>query len=182
MREQLLLVLMVSGAAACAGRTAPTTLNHSGVLMTSTYACGDSARTVRREAGNVFGAGDTRLALAFQDDAGDHFVDWPTSPTAMKAVEYVMPGDNRADAIERTYDTSRGQSRADWRVVDEKVCVVKGGYSDAFFRFSNGATFEEVASELGLNGRIEARKMVKEGLRAAQESVRAASVRYHKEF
>jgi hypothetical protein len=172
MREQLLLLLVVSGAAACAGRTAPTTLNQSS--MASSYAC-DSDRVVRREAGKVFASNDTRLALGWQDDAGDHFVDWPTSPTAMHAVEYVMPNDQRADAIERIYDTSKGSSRADWRVIDENVCVVRGGYSDAFHRFAAGSSMDDIAKDFGLGNRIEARKLIKEGMRAA-------NVRFHREF
>ena len=171
MREQLLLVLVVSGAAACAGRTAPTTLNKQ--TMTSTYAC--DSHVVKREAGKVFAGADSRLAMAFQDDAGDHFVAFPESPTATRAVEYVMPDDQRADAIERVYDTTKGSSRADWRVVDETVCVAKGGYTDAFFRFAGGSTMDEVANALGLEDRIEARKLIKEGLRTAQ-------VRFHREF
>lgn len=172
MREQLVLVsLIVAGAAACAGR-APTTLS-SKINMTSTYAC--DSRVVKREAGNVFAGSDSRLAMAFQDTAGDHFVAFPETPTSTRAVEYVMPDDSRADAIERIYDTTRGQSRADWRVVDENVCVVKGGYTDAFFRFAAGETMDEVANRLGLSDRIEARKLIKEGMRAA-------SVRFHREF
>ncbi len=172
MREQLLLVLLVSGAAACAGRTAPTTtLNNQ--TMTSTYAC--ESHLVKREAGKVFAGSDSRLAMAFQDDAGDHFVALPESPTATRAVEYVMPDDQRADAIERVYDTTKGSSRADWRVVDENVCVAKGGYTDAFSRFASGSTMDDVANALGLEDRIEARKMIKEGLRTA-------SVRFHHEF
>lgn len=171
MRKQLLLVLIVSGAAACAGRTAPTTLNQPS--MTSTYAC--TSHLVKREAGNVFAGADTRLALAFQDGAGDHFVAWPESPTTTRAVEYVMPDDQRADAIERIYDTSRGQARADWRVIDENVCVVRGGYSDAFNRFAAGSSMDDIAKDLGLGNRLEARKLIKEGMRAA-------TVRFHREF
>jgi hypothetical protein len=171
MREQLLLLSLVAGAAACAGRPAPTTLNQAS--MTAQYAC--DSHLVTREAGKVFSGADTRLALAFQDDAGDHFLSTPESPTSMKAIEYVMPDDARADAIRRIYDTSRGQSRADWRVVDENVCVVKGGYTDAFHRFASGSTMDDVANALGLEDRIEARKLIKEGMRAAQ-------VRFHREF
>lgn len=170
MREQLVLLpLLVAGA--CAGRPASTTLN--GQTMTSTYAC--DSRVVKREAGSVFAGADSRLAMAFQDTAGDHFVAFPETPTSTRAVEYVLPQDHRADAIERIYDTTRGQSRADWRVVDENVCVVKGGYSDAFFRFASGSTMEDVASALGLPDRTSARKLIKEGMRSA-------SVRFHREF
>lgn len=172
MREQLLLVLLVSGAAACAGRTsAPTTLNNG--TMTSTYAC--DSHIVKREAGKVFAGSDSRLAMAFQDGDGDHFVAFPESPIATRAIEYVMTNDQRADAIERVYDTTRGSSRADWRVVDEKVCVVKGGYTDAFSRFASGSTMDDIANALGLEDRIEARKLIKEGMRTAQ-------VRFHREF
>ncbi len=171
MREQLILLsLLVAGA--CAGRSTPTTPNGSHA-MTSTYAC--DQQLVKREAGSVFAGADSRLAMAFQDTAGDHFVAFPETPTSTRAVEYVLPQDRRADAIERVYDTTRGQSRADWRVVDENVCVVKGGYSDAFFRFANGSTMDDVASALGLQNRIEARKLIKEGMRAA-------TVRFHREF
>ncbi|MBA2539273.1 MAG: hypothetical protein H0V17_06545 [Deltaproteobacteria bacterium] len=172
MREQLLLVsLVVAGAAACAGRPVSTTLNQAS--MTSQYAC--DSHVVTREAGKVFASNDTRLALAFQDDAGDHFVTTPESPTAMHAIEYVMPSDARADAIERVYDTSKGNSRADWRVVDENVCVVRGGYTDAFGRFAAGSTMDAIAKDFGLGNRIEARKLIKEGMRATQ-------VRFHREF
>jgi hypothetical protein len=172
MREQLVLVsLIVAGAAACAGRATPTTLTQAS--MTASYAC--DSRVVKREAGNVFAGADSRLAMAFQDTAGDHFVAFPETPTSTRAVEYVIPGDQRADAIERVYDTTRGSSRADWRVVDENVCVAKNGYTDAFNRFAGGATMDSIATEFGLENRIEARKLIKEGLRAA-------SVRFHREF
>ncbi len=179
MREQALLVLMVSGAAACAGRPAATTLTH-GPAMTSTYAC--NSQLVKREAGNVFAATDGRLAMAFQDDAGDHFVALPETPTSTRAVEYVMPNDHRANAVERIYDTSRGQSRADWRIVDENVCVVKGGYTDAFSMFASGSSMDDIANRLGLENRIEARRLIQEGLRAAQANMRAVGVRLHKEW
>lgn len=148
--------------------------------MTSTYAC--DSHVVKREAGKVFAGSDSRLAMAFQDDAADHFVAFPESPTATRAVEYVMPHDQHANAIQRVYDTTRGSSRADWRVVDENVCVAKGGYTDAFSMFESGESMDDIASALGLESRVEARKLIQEGMRAAKETMRAASVRFHKEF
>lgn len=137
------------------------------------YAC--DSHLVTRDAGKVFAGGDTRLALAFQDDAGDHFVAIPDSPTSMKAVEYVMPHDARADAIQRVYDTSGGQSRADWRMVDENVCIARGGYTDAFGRFAGGSSMDDIARDFGLSSRVEARKLIQRGLKAVQK-------RYHREF
>jgi hypothetical protein len=83
---------------------------------------------------------------------------------AKQAVEYVVPQDERADAIHRTYDTSRGASRDAWRLVSESTCTAERGYTAALWSFAKGASMDQLASELSLDGRREARALVHDAL------------------
>src|SRR5437763_451151 len=108
--RKFLLVLLVA-ASACASRAARPT-----IPATATYACGDT--TIARN-GDAMGA--TRLG--WHDEEGDHFVAWPLSPVDVEAVEVVVPSDPRQDAVRRVYDTSKGASQSDWRLLRRQVCT-----------------------------------------------------------
>jgi hypothetical protein len=125
MRNSVLLSsLLVAGATACAAR-APHT------LATATYSCGDDRQIVRRDRA-VFSTHESkRIAMGWRDDEGAHYVEWPRRTTTMEALEYVIPNDGRADAIERIYDTSGGSSRVDWRMKTKTACAVTGAATDA---------------------------------------------------
>jgi hypothetical protein len=167
MREQLILSLVVVGAAACAAQPSRTTLTSSTTnAKAETYACND--QTVVRDSHAVFAGSDERLALGWQDGDGDHFVAWPTSATKMETVEYVMPADPRDNAIQRIYDTSKGKSRADWRMVKENVCTAKRGYTSALAMFSEGKSFDTLATELDIS-RKDAEKLVHDAMITVQK-------------
>ena len=162
MRRQLLLFVLAAGATACAARAPRMTTPNI------TYSC-DGDRQVRRDNGRVFGHDASQLALGWRDDEGEHFVAWPATATTMEAVEYVMPADVRADAIERVYDTSKGTSRVDWRMKRSTACTATGGYSDALARFATGKSFDQVAQELALTDKAQARELVHHALVSVQK-------------
>lgn len=165
--RKLLLVLVVLGSSACAGRSTtaarPTVAPH--------YACGDldlvrsGEKLVASEDGVDRPAAAT--SLGFRDDAGEHFVAFPTAPTDFEAVEYIVPSDPHADAIERVYDTSKGTSRVDWRMTRQRTCRSQGGYTDVLMRWMSGSSLAQVASELSLQGSSEARGLIHEALMRA---------------
>ena len=163
MRQFLVVSLLVAGTAACAGRASHTTLNPT---IATTYSCG--ARQIEHHGDRVRAGTDAQLAPGWSDAEGRHFVAWPTAVTTVNAVEYVIPSDTRADAIERVYDTSRGKSRVDWRLVTQRACTANGGYSDALARFAGGKSFDELAKDLDLD-KQEARKLVRHALVSLQK-------------
>lgn len=165
MREQLILSLVVVGAAACAAQPSRTTLTNP-TIAKDAYACND--RMVVRDSHQVFAGSDERLSLGWQDGDGDHFVAWPASPTAMETVEYVMPADPRDNALQRVYDTSKGKSRADWRMVKENVCTAKRGYTSALAMFAEGKSFDQLATEMDLSKK-DARKLVHDAMITVQK-------------
>jgi hypothetical protein len=154
-------LLFVAGAAACASGRPPRT------TPSTTYSCGDG-RQIQHARDRVTSA-DTQLAVGWNDDEGRHFVSWPMSSTRTEAVEYVIPADGRMDAIERIYDTSKGPSRVDWRVVKQSFCTANGGYTDALARFATGKTLDQVAQELELTDKREARELVHNALISIQK-------------
>jgi hypothetical protein len=125
------------------------------------YACGDTA--IARSGDAI---GGTRLG--WRDDDGDHFVAWPVSPVDIDAVEIVVPSDPRMDAVRRVYDTSKGTSKADWRLVGRQVCTAKGGYSDVLARYLRGESLDQLARELALGNRDDARDAVHAAMLALQ--------------
>ena len=145
------------------------------------YACGDTfvlrtgerltvdARTAAASAGPV----DTQrlgpAQLGWSDDDGDHFVTWPHATTDVEAVEYVVPHDERKDAVEKRYDASAGYSSSDWRLLDKRVCRAQGGYTDALARWMNGDSLDKVARDLDLSGRGDARQLVRKALAQLQK-------------
>ncbi len=162
MRKQLfILSFVVAGATACAGRPSQTTLNMAAPVA---YSC-DNDRQVLRDSQKV-SAGPNAVDLGWQDDAGDHFVAWPASVTTTEAVEYVMPNDQRANAVERIYDTTPGRSRADWRVKKTNICTAHNGYTAALNIFSEKQSLADVASQLGVDRR-EAGKIIHTALMKA---------------
>jgi hypothetical protein len=173
MRNQALLIMALAAISACAARPARSTAHP----VPTRYSCGelellrDGDKLVATEVqtdGPI-----TPTGLGFMDEAGDHFVSFPTSPTEIVAVEYVIPHDHRADAIERIYDTSRGISRIDWKMTQQRSCKVRGGYTDAFTRWVGGDSYDKVASDLALGDDGDARDLVHEAL------VRANRRYYH---
>jgi hypothetical protein len=157
MRRILLVFLVVSGAAACAGRATPTT------LTARTYTCGEHQIETGREALRVAG---NALPIGWSDDDGLHYVAWPTGKTTRETIEYMIPADARMDAVELRYDTTKGSSRVDWRLVGRKLCTANGGYNDALARFATGKSFDQVAQELALSDRAEARQLVHHALQS----------------
>jgi hypothetical protein len=158
MRNLLLVVLV--GASACAARSPRST-------FTAQYSC-DGTPVVRD--GGAVHAGSELTAdsrLSWSDDAGDHYVSWPLSATDKSATEFIVPADPKEDAIQRTYDTSRGPSTADWRLVHKQVCTVHGGYNDALSRWMAGETIDAIAQDLSIN-RDEAKTVVRQALMSAQ--------------
>lgn len=166
MRNLLLVSLL--GATACGARAPRVTLPVE-------YTCGDSSIVrrddrldVREPSATTAGLRSGAARLGWRDDAGEHFVTWPMSPTDIDAIEFVVPADPRLDATMRVYDTSTGNSTADWRLVRRDVCTARGGYNDALARYLRGESYDQVAAELQLGDRDEARDLVHRGMLALQ--------------
>lgn len=155
MRNMQLLVLVA--VAACGARAPRSTFS-------AEYSCGDAA--IVRD-GSAVRTGSAESRLAWSDDAGDHYVSWPLSTTDRSATEFIIPSDPKADAIQRTYDTTRGPSTADWRLVHNRTCTVHGGYNDALGRWMAGESIDTIAEELSI-GRDEAKQVVRQALMSAQ--------------
>jgi hypothetical protein len=158
MRKQLLVLSL--GAAACGAQTARPTFPVE-------YACADAALVthgksieVREPTASTSGGSSSSATLGWRDGSGDHFVNWPQSPVEISTVEYIVPSDPRGDATEQIYDTSTGTSRADWRLVRRQVCMARGGYSDALIRYLEGESLTDLAHDLGLADRDQARDLV----------------------
>lgn len=161
MRTSILLLLLV-GAGACAGRAPRTTL-----ATQTRYACGE--RVIEHAGDRVRTGADAMLSMGWHDAEGRHYVAWPMGTTSREALEYVIPPDHRADAIERRYDASRGTSRLDWRLVSQRSCTANGGYNDALARFATGKNLDQVAAELSLSNKHEARQLVRHALTTLQK-------------
>ena len=101
MLRTTLLVILVG---ACAARSQVPT-----IPVASQYNCGDSS--FDRDASK----------LAWADTDGDHYVNWPVSPAEVSTVEYTVPRDGHSDAIQHVWDTSRGTSRTEWRLLSAAV-------------------------------------------------------------
>ena len=156
-----ILILFLIGASACAASAPKTTIPVQ-------YACRDTSVT-RDPSGLRINDDVTKSTkLGWSDATGDHYVMWPVSPTDVEAVEFVVPNDPRLDATERFYDTSKGASIADWRVVKRDVCTAHGGYTDALGRFINGATVADLANDLTHGDRDQARNLVHDALLTLQ--------------
>lgn len=160
MRRTIILLLLAAGA--CAGR-AP----HPGPSTRFVYAC--DGHEIEHAGDRVLDGHDPALTVAWRDREGEHYVAWPSSATSTDAVEYVLPPDHRLDAIERVYDASRGRARVDWRLRHERRCTARGGYNDALRRFAGGQSFDQVARELALADRGEARELVHRAMLALQK-------------
>jgi hypothetical protein len=158
MRNMLLLVLVA--ASACAARAPHSTFS-------AQYSCGDASVVRDGESVRSSAAAASDWRLSWTDDAGDHYVSWPLSATDRSATELVIPPDPKADAVQRMYDTSRGPSTADWRLVTKQVCTVHGGYHDALARWMAGDTFDRIASDLSMDP-DEAKSTVRRALMSAQ--------------
>ncbi len=131
------------------------------------YACDDAELTrvgdrllvTARDPGS---AGDIRLGWV--DDDGSHYLAWPLSTTQVSTVEYVVPGDPKADATSRLYDTRTGTSAADWRLVHQETCSARAGYSAALTMFATGHSMADVATKFGLKDSDAARALVHDAM------------------
>ena len=144
------LLLVLVGASACAATTSqvPT------IPVASHYVCGDKLAAAE---------------LGWSDDAGDHYVSrWPMSATDIETTEFTVPRDRHEDAIEHVWDTSKGRSRTEWRLLSREVCKAKGGYTDVLARFMNGESLDDLSREVGID-RAEARTIVHDALITAQK-------------
>ncbi len=163
MRNISLLVLIGLGVTACASRAPKSTMS-----LTGTYACGDLEivrEGERLTSSSTIASGPlSPSTLSWRDDQGDHFVTFPTAVTDVEAVEYVLPHDPRADAIEKLYDTSKGRSTADWRLTRRRVCRADAGYSNAFSLWMDGTSIEDITVQLSLSDRSTARALVRHAL------------------
>jgi hypothetical protein len=141
------------------------------------YACGDA--TVTRS-GEKLTVGITTASLepmgragqyqlGWSDDDGDHFLAWPNATTDLETVEYVVPHDERKDAVLKHYDTSAGYSNSDWRLLDKRTCRAERGYNEALARYMNGDSLEQVAKDLSLEDRDSARQMVRKAIAQLQK-------------
>jgi hypothetical protein len=110
----------------------------------------------------------SRVQLGWSDDAGRHYVHWPTAVTDAQSTEYVVPHDRRADVIVRRYDTRPGTSKQDWLLLHTSACTPRGGYTDALTRFAGGATLEDIRQALLLADVAAARALVHDAMLALQ--------------
>jgi hypothetical protein len=155
-----LLLAFSLGAAACGARAPRTTLP-------AEYSCGEisvvprgASLEIREPTASLDSAARSAAKLGWHDDDGDHYVTWPHSPVDVSAVEFVVPSNPLQDATESVYDTSTGSSKADWRLVRRNVCIARGGDSDVLARYVKGESLDDLARELALEDRGEARELV----------------------
>ena len=147
-------------ATACAGRAHTNSVVDAKITM---YAC-EGNRTIAKSGRGVRTLhSDIAITEGYRGNDASHFIAWPTSATTMQTVEYVIPDDDRSDAVERVYDTSGGSSRADWKLVRSNTCTATGGYSDALARFASGKSFDEVAKDLDLK-KSDAKELVHQAI------------------
>lgn len=159
----LVLVLVITGASACAARTPMRT------ATPARYSCEGDVELIRNGEKLLASeaAADGPMAakqLAWRDGAGDHFVTFPSSTADVEVVEYVVPADQHIDAVERTYDASKGIARVDWRMTRQRTCRAEGGYSDAISRFAGGASYTDIKTQLSLQSESEARELIHDAL------------------
>jgi len=158
MRNVLLVLLL--GASACAARTSTSTLH-------ARYTCGDVA--VSRDGSEIHtGTAGVLGRLSWHDDAGDHFVVWPSAPTDRDAMELIVPSDPHLDAVQRTYDTTFGSSTVDWRLIDKQVCTASGGYNDVLARYMKGESIDDLTTSIGATNRDETRTLIRKALVSLQ--------------
>ena len=159
--RNLIVIMLLSFASACAVRAPQTTLPRE-------YACGD---------GVIVPEGNNRLAirahtaslvtpslpsprLGWRDESGDHYLAGPMSPVDVEAVELVIPNDAHSDATRRVYDTSTGTSRSDWRLIKAETCMLRGGDVDVLSHYAKGASLDDLAHDFALGDRTQAKEVV----------------------
>jgi len=154
------LFLLVVSASACAARSSQPTLK-------TQYVCDDVV--VTRNGSEIRTGTDGEVGrLSWHDDAGDHFVAWPISPTDHDAVELVVPKDPRQDAVRHTYDTTFGSSTGDWRLTERKVCKTRGGYNDLLVRYLSGESLDDLTADIGAADREETRGIIRKAMVSLQ--------------
>jgi hypothetical protein len=157
MLRTTLLVILVG---ACAARSQVPT-----IPVASHYTCGDTSFD-RIPAG--LRAGSATSSFGWADGDGDHYVSWPVSPTDVETVEYTIPRDGRGDAVQRVWDTSRGTSRTEWRLLASEVCQSKGSDSYVLAKFINGATIDDISRDLAVD-HDQARELVHSAMLSMQK-------------
>ena len=157
MRKLILLALVT---AACTPRPkAPTTPTE---YVCEGYSLMRDGSEVKASDGNLVGK------LSWRDDAGEHFVAWPATPTDREAVEIVIPQDARADAMHRTYDTTFGSSTADWRLKTKQSCTARDGYSDILTRYIKGESLDDLTASLSLESNAQTKMLLRRAMAAVQ--------------
>lgn len=169
MRNLLLITAFSISAAACAARAPQTTTPRE-------YTCGDAALVphgnqleIREASASMGGPGSQAAKLGWHDGSGDHDIAGPMSPVDVSAVEFIVPGDGQRDATKRTYDTSSGTSRADWRLVKAETCTLRGGDSDVLEHYAKGESLDDLAHDFSLADRDEAREIVHRAMLSLQK-------------
>ena len=157
MRNILLVVLVAASACAPKGAAVPT------IQVPAHYSC--SGVAIERAGGMLLVGQDVRNR-GWSDAEGDHFVKWPLATTDVDLTEYLIPADIRKDAMVRTYDTTAGTQRADWRLVKSDVCRVEGGYSDILMGFL-GQSLDDLSQRYKIS-RDEVSSIVHDALLSAQ--------------
>lgn len=143
----LLVVVLVS---ACAARQ-PTT--------TRVYICADGVFEAEAGALLVDGRRAERVG-------GDSTAMRYRLATTNRELVYVLPSDPRQDAL--VWDLRRAPSNA--RPV---ACMARGGHTDLLTRWLSGQSLDEIARELGLAGRRDARVRMIAALRWARTMLSA---------
>ncbi len=169
MRNILLVTLFSISAVACAARAPGTT-------MPREYTCSESSvvphgRTleVREATASATDMASASAKLGWHDGSGDHYVSGPMSPIDVRAVEFIVPGDASSDATKRTYDTSAGTARTDWRLLKAETCTVHGGDSDVLAHYAKGESLDDIARDYSLADRDEARQVVHRAMLSLQK-------------
>jgi hypothetical protein len=154
------VLLALSTASGCAAAT-PVPRQPTGYACEDARLVDDGVHLAVADARDLGAAG---VQLGWTDRAGRHYVSWPTAVTDAQSTEYVIPNDQRADAIVRRYDTRPGTAKQDWLLLNTSSCMVEGGYTDALTRFVGGATMKDIQRALLLGDVSQARALVHDAM------------------
>jgi hypothetical protein len=154
------ILLVLVGASACAARSQVPT-----IPVANQFTCGDMSF---ERVGSTLQLGNGTSKFGWADSEGDHYVNWPVSQTDVSTVEFTIPRDGHSDAIQHVWDTSRGTSRTEWRLLASEVCQSKGSYSYVLARWMNGASLDDLSRELAVD-HTAARELVHDALLTAQK-------------
>jgi hypothetical protein len=111
------------------------------------YDCDATVVTVTHRALVVGGA---EASLVRKDDDGAHYT-VSRGEAAAGYVEYVVPSDPLLDATVAKYGVGDSPDREPRSLLERRVCVAKGGYTDALQRFMTGVSIADVAKLLSVD-------------------------------